>query len=98
MNSEKYCRVLCDDLFLAVAEVMGEQRMLMHDNASVYRSKYTTKWISDHELNCLQWPAKSPHFNVNANVWGMMVRIVFKDGKQYSDAKCIYNCNCRCLG
>lgn len=80
-----------NNLLPAAAEMFGENWMLMHDGSSVHRSNATQKWLADHQIECLDWPAKSPDLNVIENVWGMMVRHIYKNGTQCDDVGSLTN-------
>ena len=36
-----------------------------------------------YNLKVLKWPARSPHLNPIENVWGVLAREVYSNGKQY---------------
>ena len=87
MDSRKYCKILCYDLLPPAAELLGEDWVLMHDGVSVHRSNFTRKWLEQHNISCLGWPGKSPDLNVIENVWGKLVREVYKHGKQFESVE-----------
>lgn len=87
MDSTGYCRVLERALLAPAADALGENWTLMHDGASVHRSEHTRMWLENRDIEVLDWPAKSPDINIIENVWGMMARAVYKDGKQYADLR-----------
>lgn len=87
MNSAKYCKVLEEFLFPFAAETLGERWVFQQDNASVHTSNLTKKWFVDNSVSVLDWPAKSPDLNIIENLWGVLARRVFKDGRQYSSKK-----------
>jgi transposase len=39
----------------------------------------------EHQVETLPWPAKSPDLNPIENVWGLLARAVYPNGKQYND-------------
>ena len=66
---------------------MGKDGVLMNDGASVNRSNDTKEWLSNHSISCLEWPARSPDIKVIENVWGMMVRSVYREEHQCSNLR-----------
>ena len=55
------------------------------DNAVIYTAKLTTKWLQDHKIATLNFPAKSPDLNPVENLWGIWARKVYADGRQFED-------------
>ena len=37
------------------------------------------------EWNVMEWPANSPDLNLMENLWGILCRTVYADGKQYNN-------------
>jgi hypothetical protein len=87
MNSEAYQAVLRDHLLPHGARIGGARWIFMQDNASIHRSHSTRAWLQDHNVRVLPWPARSPDMNPIENMWGMLARLVYASGKQYSNVE-----------
>ncbi|KAG3043679.1 hypothetical protein PC121_g22397 [Phytophthora cactorum] len=61
----------------------GVDYTYQQDNASTHRSKLTIEFFEEEGTKILDWPARSPDLNSIENVWAMMARIVYHNGKQY---------------
>jgi len=42
--------------------------------------------MDENYLTVLDWPAKSPDLNPIENLWGIIVRHVYANGRQYGNA------------
>jgi len=58
---------------------------LQHDGTSVHGSNYTKDFLDEKGIDVLPWPTKSPDLNIIENVWGMLKRAVYKEGRQFKD-------------
>ena len=55
------------------------------DNAPAHTAKATKDWFSEQKIPVLDWPARSADMNPIENVWVMLSRDVYADGKHYDD-------------
>lgn len=86
MNSEKYIDMLecCIDEF---EEIAGEDFIFQQDNAAIHVSKKSKEWFQSKNIELLKWPAISPDMNCIENLWGILARDVYRNGRQFSDVK-----------
>jgi len=84
MNSKKYTEMLETSLIDHAEEIIGCNFTFQQDNASIHRSAETMAWLHGRHIPLLDWPACSPDLNPIENLWGIMVRRIYENGKQYS--------------
>lgn len=62
------------------------------DNASIHTAHVARNWFSSKNITVMPWPAKSPDLNPIENVWGILSRRVYKDGRQFSSVLELKQC------
>ncbi|KAG4228405.1 hypothetical protein PC116_g23242 [Phytophthora cactorum] len=71
-NSTKYTETLRGNLLPYLEKLrlkMGNiEPVFQHDNASIHASRFTKGFLNDNNVTIMEWPAKSPDFNIIENV------------------------------
>lgn len=84
MNSEMYIDLLEDSLIPFAENEMNDDFVFQQDNAAIHVSRQSKAWFEGKEIELLDWPARSPDLNPIENLWGILARHVYLNGKQYS--------------
>lgn len=84
MNGEKYVELLEEEL-INILDESGEQELIFQqDNASIHRAKKVADWFSAQKIPIMAWPSRSPDLNPIENIWGVLARDVYKNGRQFN--------------
>ncbi|OQR88238.1 hypothetical protein ACHHYP_20316 [Achlya hypogyna] len=67
----------------------GLDFVFQQDNASIHVRYETTGWLDDQEITRLKWPALSPDFNPIENLWAIMERKVYANGRQFTSREAL---------
>lgn len=86
-NSEKYLSLIKDKVkpFLD-SRFENNDYWFQQDNCSIHCAKIVKNWIAKNNFRILEWPSRSPDFNIIENVWKMMEDYVY-DGHQFSNGE-----------
>ncbi|GMF33884.1 unnamed protein product [Phytophthora fragariaefolia] len=82
-NSDDYVYTLSEFLLPFAHLKYGTAFIFQQDNASIHTSARTKDFFADQEVKVLDWPSNSPDLNPIENLWSIMSRRVYRNGRQF---------------
>ena len=79
MNTQKYKQVLPENLMSSVESLqLPSDYIFQLDNDPERTAKSTKKWLSENDVNVLQWLSQSPNLNPIGNLWRFLKIQIWK--------------------
>jgi transposase len=88
-DSVAYVRTLQEYLLPFTTRHHAAGSIFQQDNASIHVSAHTKSWLADQNIPLLDWPAKSPDLNPIENLWGILCRRVYANGRQFESREAL---------
>ena len=82
LNAQSYCNILNQVMIPSVGVVYGQDYIFQHDNAPIHKARTVQNYLEENHIRVLPWPSKSPDINPIENVWGKMVKFIYKHNFQ----------------
>ncbi|KAF0747310.1 hypothetical protein AaE_007770 [Aphanomyces astaci] len=78
-NADKYIWTLQDYLFPFAHDAYSDDILFQQDTASIHRAKATMEFLREQKVTVFAHPVLFPDLNPIENLWGIVVREVYKD-------------------
>lgn len=89
MDGLKYIEVLKEELLPELQymkDVLNLDIKMMQDNAPCHRSKIVTRFLTENNVEFIDWPPYSPDMNPIENLWAWMKQELYKKNCDFEDA------------
>lgn len=83
-TSQKYLDLFQRQVNNIAALFPDQQWTFQHDNAPIHTGRVVRTWLTDNNIDVLEWPALSPDLNIIENLWGWMTKQVYGGGRQFN--------------
>lgn len=83
INAEAYQNLLAEEIFNQDLSNLPENFIFQQDNAPAHAARTTTEFLNQREIPTLSWPPYSPDLNIIENMWAIVSRRVYEEGREY---------------
>ncbi|GBN91941.1 Transposable element Tc3 transposase [Araneus ventricosus] len=82
-NSPNYIETLENHLMAFAENIGGRNWEYQHDNTPTHTYSAMKNYLNSKNVTVLEWPPMSPDLNPIENVWSIMSRKVYENGRQF---------------
>jgi hypothetical protein len=83
VTAASYTAMLLGSAVASINRAHGTDFTFQQDNASPHRATSTVSALTEAGIKLLEWPALSPDLNPIENLWSMLVRKIYDEGRSY---------------
>ncbi|POM74977.1 Transposase [Phytophthora palmivora] len=83
-NSEDYIYTVSEFLLPYAHLHYGTEFIYQQDGASIHTSKASLEFLQEQGVQVLEWTPRSPDLNPIENLWSILTRRVYQNGRQFN--------------
>lgn len=95
IKATTYQKMLEDEVFGKDLTNLPEDFIFQQDNAPVHVARSSKAYFQRRQIPLLQWPPYSPDLNILENLWAIVSKKVYENGKEYETADELWESVCR---
>lgn len=94
IKAVNYQKMLDDEIFGQDLTNLPEDFIFQQDNAPVHVARSSKAYFERRQIPLLKWPPYSPDLNIIKNLWAIVSKKVYENGKEYKTADELWESVC----
>lgn len=78
LTAAVYVNILNEVMIPSVNAIYGQNYTFQHDNSPIHTARIVQNFLQENNIAVLPWASKSPDLNPIENIWGAMVKSMYK--------------------